>query len=306
MSILLSFPGQGTQRRNMISQLPKHPVIDEVLQQVDAVLGFSPYQFDCLDDTSSNQDVQLALTIAGYAQYRYLQVHGVKANYVMGLSIGAFTAAICSEILTLDQGLKLVVLRGELMSQAYPNGYGMAAIIGLSVAQVNQLVLEARVAGHQVYVANINSENKTIISGKNESLDFVCQQGITQQAHSARRLNVSVPSHSELLVPQAETLFNAMQSITLSRPKSVFVSATKARVLRDIDSIRYDLAYNMSNTVHLWETMEMMSQRGVKLAIELSPGSVLTAVANSAMAQTHCLSLDATSIDNTLQWVNRT
>lgn len=306
MSILMTFPGQGTQRPNMISQLPCHSEVESALQEIEAILGYSPAKFDTLDENSSNRDVQLALTITGYVQYRYFNAHGVKPNYMMGLSIGGFTAAICSGILDLDQGLNIVALRGELMAEAYPHGYGMAAIIGLSLNQVNQLVSDAREQGYSVYVANINSENKTIVSGKIDALDYVCQQAIKVQAHSARRLNVSVPSHCDLLASQAEVLYDAMQKVTFNRPKCVYVSANRARVMNDIDSIRHDLAFNMSQTVNLWDTLCMMGQRGVKLAMECSPGAVLTSLCQSSMNQTKCISLDTVNLANTMEWVKRT
>jgi malonate decarboxylase epsilon subunit len=305
MSILMTFPGQGTQRPNMISQLPSHSEVESALQQIEVILGYSPTKFDALDENSSNRDVQLALTIAGYVQYRYLKAHGVKPNYMMGLSIGGFTAAICSGILDLEQGLNIVALRGELMAEAFPSGYGMAAIIGLSLNQVNQLVLHAREQGHCVYIANVNSENKTIISGKIDALEYTCHQAIKARAHSARRLNVSVPSHCDLLASQAEILYEVMKKVTMNRPQCVYVSANRARVMNDVEGIRQDLAFNMSQTVNLWDTLSMMGQRGVKLAMECSPGSVLTSLCQASMNQTQCISLDSDSLDNTLEWVKR-
>ncbi|MDV6250688.1 acyltransferase domain-containing protein [Vibrio sp. EA2] len=301
----MTFPGQGTQRPNMISELPCHSEVESALQQVEEVLGYSPTKFDNLDENSSNRNVQLALTISGYAQYRYLKAFGVKPNYMMGLSIGAFTAAICSGILDLEQGLNIVSLRGELMAQAYPSGYGMAAIIGLPLAQVNELVSLAREQGRCVYVANVNSENTTIVSGQSDDLAYICKQAVNKQAHSARRLNVSVPSHCDLLAPQAEVLYTEMQKVTLNRPESIYVSANRARVLNDVERIRHDLAFNMCQTVNLWETLSMMGQRGVKLAMECSPGAVLTSLCQSSMSQTQCISLDASKLDNTLEWVKR-
>ncbi|WP_321463401.1 acyltransferase domain-containing protein [uncultured Vibrio sp.] len=306
MSILMTFPGQGTQRPNLISELPCHSEVESALQEVEEVLGYSPTKFDSLDENSSNRDVQLALTISGYVQYRYLKAHGVQPNYMMGLSIGAFTAAICSGILDLEHGLNIVSLRGELMAQAYPSGYGMAAIIGLSLNQVSDLVFQSREQGLCVYVANINSENTTILAGKLDDLEQTCEQAIKAQAHSARRLNVSVPSHCELLANQAEILYSEMQKVTLNRAKSIYVSTNRARVMHDVESIRRDLAFNMSRVVNLWDTLSMMGQRGVKLAMECSPGAVLTSLCQSSMNQTQCISLDSTSLDNTLEWVKRT
>ncbi|MEI8596966.1 hypothetical protein P4S64_02615 [Vibrio sp. M60_M31a] len=57
--------------------------------------------------------------------------------------------------------------------------------------------------------------------------------------------------------------------------------------------------------VNLWDTLSMMGQRGVKLAMECAPGAVLTSLCQSSMNQTQCISLDSSRLDNTLEWVKR-
>jgi malonate decarboxylase epsilon subunit len=61
--------------------------------------------------------VQLCLLIAGVAASRQLSV---AADYVAGLSIGAYPAAVVAGALSFSDALHLVSLRGELMQQAYP------------------------------------------------------------------------------------------------------------------------------------------------------------------------------------------
>jgi len=304
MSILLTFPGQGPHHSGMISALPKSEAVDRALSDVEEALGFSPYRFDLLDEKSSNGDVQLAMTIISYVQFKLLESIGVKFDYMMGLSIGAFGAAICSGMFSLKDGLSVVFRRGELMSGAYPHGYSMAAIIGLSNHEVKMLVSDANEKGFVVYISNINTENTTIISGSFEALDYTCELAIKNHAHSANRINVSVPSHCELLKPQAEELYEILKDVPINKPYCGFVSTNRARVLRNIEEIRTDLAFNMANTVYLSETLAMMSQRGVKLAIEAAPGSVLTRLCQGAMPETQCLSMETTKFEHIAQWIN--
>ncbi|MFH0274955.1 malonate decarboxylase subunit epsilon [Vibrio jasicida] len=298
MSTLFTFPGQGAQKAKMLAELPDHPAVQKVLNQVSELLGQSVYELDTEEALSLNRNVQVAMTTAACATFEWLVAEGLKPSYVLGLSIGAFPAAICSGVISFEDGLKLVDLRGRLMQEAYPQGYGMAVIIGLSTQVVKAIVDELQSQGHEVYIANINTESQTIVSGSYPALDKACEMSAKQHATKAKRLNVNVASHCALLNKQAGELWQAIKQIEFKRPKMAYASASTARVLYDVEKIRYDLAYNMAKQVKWWESAAMIDQRGVKLAIELTPGSVLTGLCKASMQDAYCVSLETTSLDN--------
>lgn len=298
MSTLFTFPGQGPQKAGMLKNLPKHAVIEQVLQEASDVLGYSVYNLDTEQALQLNRNVQVSMTVVAYASFRWLVSEGIVPNYVLGLSIGAFPAAICSGMISFEDGLKLVDLRGRLMSEAYPENYGMAAILGLPTQIVKHIVEQTCIESDPIYLANINTETQNILSGSWKGLDYACQLAIQMQAACARRLNVNVPSHCELLTNQADELFSAINQVEFKRPTMTYASASAARVLYDTDKIRHDLAYNMAKQVRWWETAAMMDQRGMKLAIELSPGAVLTSLCKGSMHGTQCVNMQTTSLDN--------
>jgi len=86
---------------------------------------------DTKESLRSTITVQLALLIAGVTTARALQARGIVPDCVAGHSVGAFGAAVVSVSLAFADALRLVRLRGHLMAQAYPSGYGMAAVMGL-------------------------------------------------------------------------------------------------------------------------------------------------------------------------------
>ncbi|MFV0576527.1 MAG: malonate decarboxylase subunit epsilon [Vibrio sp.] len=298
MSTLFTFPGQGAQKPAMLANLPKHPAVQNVLDQASEILGQSVYELDTEEALSQNRNVQVAMTVAACAAFDYMVAEGMKPSYVLGLSIGAFPAAICAGIISLEDGLKLVDLRGRLMQEAYPEGYGMAAIIGKTTADVRKIVEEVQKTGHDIHIANINTESQTIVSGSYQGLDLACELAIERQATRAKRLNVNVPSHCQLLEKQADELWAAIEKVEFKRPKITYASASAARVLYDVEKIRYDLAYNMAKQVRWWETAAMIDQRGVKLAVELPPGTVLTGLCKASMQDTHCVCFENTSLGN--------
>ena len=125
MKILFTFPGQGTQHEGMLQNLP-----GTVLAQARDVLGAEVDSLDSSEALKHTRAVQLSLLIAGVAWARELERRGVVPDIVSGLSIGAYPAAVVAGALDFADALTLVALRGDLMEQAYPHGYGLTAIMG--------------------------------------------------------------------------------------------------------------------------------------------------------------------------------
>ena len=160
MKILFTFPGQGTQHPGMLHNLPGNE-----LAQAREVLGPEADALDSADALRHTRAVQLSLLIAGVAWARELERRGVSPDIVSGLSIGAYPAAVVAGALDFADALKLVALRGDLMEQAYPHGYGLTAIMGLTLSQVETLL-----EGSGAYVANLNAETQIVIAGRAEDM----------------------------------------------------------------------------------------------------------------------------------------
>ena len=194
MSSLLVFPGQGAQQPGMLQRLPR-----ETLIEASDVLGEDVLRLDSSEALRSTRAVQLCLLIAGVAASRQLLRDGLTADYVAGLSIGAYPAAVVAGALRFSDALQLVSLRGELMQQAYPQGFGMTAIIGLQLSTVEMLLAQVHGAETPVYLANINADNQVVIAGSDQAMQAVAELARSRGAGLAKRLAVSVPSHCPLL-----------------------------------------------------------------------------------------------------------
>ncbi|MCT4707880.1 malonate decarboxylase subunit epsilon [Enterobacteriaceae bacterium H11S18] len=288
MKILFTFPGQGTQRAGMLQQLPQD---SDIMSRVRAVLGDETDSLDSPDALKHTRAVQLCLLIAGVAWAQELERNDVVPDMVAGLSIGAFPAAVVAGALGFEDALRLVALRGDLMEQAYPHGYGLTAITGLQLGQVEQLV-----EGSGTYIANINAEQQIVIAGRDEEMASVAQKALAKGAQKAKRLAVSVPSHCELLSKPALKLQQAFADVTLNRPRSTYLSGSTGRVLWQPEQIADDLALNMSRTVRWRDAMVAANERDVRLAIEMPPGSVLTGLTRQAFREGDTLCRENNSV----------
>jgi malonate decarboxylase epsilon subunit len=296
VSSLLVFPGQGAQQPGMLARLPR-----ETLNEASDWLGEDVTQLDSAEALRSTRAVQLCLLIAGVAASRQL---AMAPDYVAGLSIGAYPAAVVAGALGFSDALHLVSLRGELMQQAYPQGYGMTAIIGLELALVEDLLAQVHSADAPVYLANINADNQVVIAGCDAAMKAVAELAKGCGAGLAKRLAVSVPSHCPLLEVPAQQLAEAFAKVPLQTPKVGYLSGSRARPLIKPEALRDDLAFNMCRIVDWRGTVQSAYERGVRLQIELPPGAVLTGLARRVFEQGTVIAFDGARLD-TLQALMR-
>ena len=297
MASIWVYPGQGVQRSNMLHDLPQSALVKEYLERASDALKEDVLMLDSSAALQSTRAVQLCLLISGVVSSALLAAENLKPDYVAGLSIGAWSAAVVAGVLTYEDAIRLVAYRGELMQNAYPIGYGMTALIGTDRTAVEAWVKQIYQITSEVFVANINAHNQIVISGSFEAMNQVAvlakQHGVV-----AKKLDVSVPSHCELLSQQAEQLAASMEGLTFKQPKIRYLSGTTARTLGKAEQIRDDLAFNMSRMVDWESTVQAAWERGVRLQIEALPGTVLTILARRTFKEGTVLSFQGTRIDS--------
>ncbi|MEB0039394.1 malonate decarboxylase subunit epsilon [Pseudomonas sp. MH10] len=276
MSSFMVFPGQGAQYPQMLHQLPDEALIRECLLEARDELGEEIGGLDSAQALTYTRAVQLCLLISGVACARLLIERSEAPTYVAGLSIGAYPAAVIAGSLGFGDALRLVALRGELMQNAYPTGYGMTAILGLDQTTVEALIAEVHCAETPLYLANINAEAQMVVAGSDAAMAHVAELAKAKGAAAAKRLLVSVPSHCALLDQPALALADAFAKVSMQAPTVRYLSGSTARLVMTVDKLRDDLTYNMCRVIDWRSTVQTAYERGVRLQIELPPGTVLT------------------------------
>lgn len=297
MSSIWVYPGQGVQTAHMLHVLPQTTLVKQYLDHASEVLQEDVLALDHPVALQSTRAVQLCLLISGVISSAMLSEHQVKPDYVAGLSIGAWSAAVVADVLKFEDALKLVSLRGHLMQNAYPSGYGMTAIIGADKATVERWVKHVFAIRSEIYIANINAHNQIVVSGHHEAMQQVADLA-RQHGAMAKRLAMSVPSHCALLAPQAQQLAQHLEGVVLHPPKIRYLSGTTARLLTQADQIGHDLAFNMSRTIDWESTAQIAWERGVRLQIEAFPGVVLTGLTRRIFKEGTVLPFQGTRLDS--------
>jgi malonate decarboxylase epsilon subunit len=300
MSVAFLFPGQGSQVPGMLHALSDHPSIERTLDEVTEVLGKNVLELDSLAALRSTVSVQLALLASGVAVARALVAEGVVPEAVAGMSAGAFAAAVVAGVLNLADGVRLLTLRAERMVELYPQGYGLAAIVGLREKEIATLVEEAYTEQNPVYVGNINAPRQIVIAGSYEGMGKVLEAARKRGARKAVHLDVSEPSHCPLLQPVADTLAKSLHALHLHEPKLIYVGNVAGRALRTEEAISEDLATNIAHGVRWYDATTVLTELGCRLFLEMPPGHALSELARETFPDVRTLAVGETSFKHAL------
>lgn len=306
MSLASLFPGQGAQSPGFLHRLPEHAVVRATLDEASATLGIDVLALDGAEALQSTVAVQIGLVVAGVAHARALAQMGLTSQFSAGLSVGAYPAAVCCGALDFADALRMVKKRAELMESAWPSGYGLTAISGLSETQVETLAnAHAQDGSERIYVANVNAPRQIVVAGADTALEAFATRALAAGARKAQRLAVSVPSHCELLADATEQLVAWSREIPFRSPEGVYVDNRGGRPLHDGEAIRADLATNMRYTVRWFDALTVMIESGATVLVEAPPGQVLTDIAREHYPEVAALSASTLPLDRLAATVRR-
>jgi malonate decarboxylase epsilon subunit len=305
MSVAFLFPGQGSQKPNMLHDLPKHPQVERTILEATEALKRDVLTLDTQESLMSTVSVQLSLLISGVALARVLKAEGAVADIVAGHSIGSFAAAVVSGALNFMEAVSVVELRSRQMEMSYPKDYGMGVIVGLDELRVTQLVAKVNKEQTPVYIANLNTYDQIVISGLLTAVEEVFTLANSMGAHKTKRLKVSVPSHCELLNGVSKAIEEKLSKITLATPNVLYVGNCRARVLRTAADIAKDLSAGVASPVRWHDSTAMMYERGVRLFVELGPGETLTNMSKKEFPDARSISLLNSRVESTSILIER-
>ncbi len=296
MPIGYVFPGQGAQGVGMLADLrATYDHLDKRLIQGSDIVGedlvklVSEGPSERLNATEITQPVMLAMSVALYEVWR--EAGGEAPHAVAGHSLGEYSALTVAGVFEFSDAIKLVHERGKLMQQAVPSGEGrMAAILGVELDDL-QALCDATSA--VVAPANINAPGQVVIAGETSAVQAVTESVLSSGDKRKRvvPLDVSVPSHCELMKPAAEGLAQLLRASTMRDPVCPIYQNVDAQPVVDIEGIRARLIQQLSSPVRWADCMTHMHANGCDRWIECGPGKVLTGLARRIDRRMKCLSI---------------
>ena len=283
------FPGQGAQYVGMGKDFYNTYLSSrQTFEEANDVLGIniSDICFNGPDDELlKTENTQPSILATSIAILRVLQNEGFSCDFTAGLSLGEYSALVNTEAIKFCDAVKLVRNRGVYMQQAVPIGIGkMCAIIGLHKEKISELIKQLKDDG-LIEVANYNTSEQIVLSGEAQVIKNAVKLAKEYGAKKALLLPVSAPFHCSLLAPAGEMLRVDLASIEFTTPKIPLISNVDAKVINEKDQITSSLVRQVSNSVLWKDSIELMISKGVRIFVEIGPGTVLSNFVNSIAAE---------------------
>lgn len=302
------FPGQGAQVPGMMKDVcDAFPESKKVLEDASAIWGKDICKLmweSEADELNRSDNSQMAITASSIAVMKALETKGIKPGAAMGFSLGEFPALYAAGVLSFEDVIKVVSMRGAIMQKVCEqialenegHAPGMTAVVGLSPDQVKEIASKCE----NVFAANMNSPKQTVLSGTFDGLTKA--EALAQEAGARRalRLKVAGPFHCPLMQRAADEFEKAIADITFNDPKIPLFSNVTGKQAVSGAEIKKNAVLHLTNPV-LWTDEEkvlydMMNASGEEWKVyETGVGKVLAGLwIKSGIAE----NLECTSVNS--------
>jgi [acyl-carrier-protein] S-malonyltransferase len=335
--IALIFPGQGAQYYGMGKDIYENsPAAKRVFDRTNEILGYnlchlcfekdekiSMEKFKAwlervgdrlhlefisklgpkiLDQTRYSQPAIFTTSVACYEAFQELLVEkGIVLDFYMtaGHSIGEYAALYAAEAVGLEEGVRMVKTRGELM-QDCGEEIGNAGLLSiLSREKIGGIDVICK--SSEVYTALYNTDFQIVVGGYDENLKNA-KRVAEQMGLKAVLLRVSGPFHTYLMKPAAEKMEAFLKKMSIHLARKPIIANTSTRGVVDPEHIVEELVIQIYNPI-LWKaSVEKMIASGVEIFIEIGPGKVLSGMISKIDPNVKILNIeDKASLDQTVQ-----
>lgn len=282
--IVIVCPGQGSQTPGFLAPWLEVPGLSERLAryseaaQLDLAAHGTTSDADTIRDTKVAQPLIVAaglLTLGVLLKGRRDHVGGIA-----GHSVGEFTAAAASGILSESDAMTLVAERGRAMADAAAlTPTGMSAVVGADetelLSRLDELGLEP---------ANFNGGGQIVVAGAMDALETLK----AEPPASARVIPLQVAGafHTRYMAPAVERLATAASTVDTHNPTLDIWSNRNGHLVSSGNAFLELLVDQVSSPVRWDKCMDSFASAGVTGIIEVAPAGALVGLAKRGLKGT--------------------
>lgn len=281
------FPGQGSQEVGMGEKLYEElPAARRILDKANEILGYDLRDLmfhGPIEKLTDTQYAQPAIYVCSAMHLEKAKEQGIGFAYVAGHSLGEYSALYAAGMVSFEDGLKLVDIRGKAM--AAQNGKGaMAAVLGLNEDELRAYMVPG------VVMANLNTKTQIVISGMEDGIHKI-RETLGLKDIKVKKLAVSAAFHSPQMAEAAKVMKAEIERTPMRKPHVFFISNVTGRVTADLEEIRANLISQITGQVRWYDSINALVREGVEQFYEVGNGQVLRKINRAIILKPKCVSI---------------
>jgi [acyl-carrier-protein] S-malonyltransferase len=281
--LVIAAPGQGAQAPGFLSPWLELPGFAERLGAWSELAGVDLIKFGTtgsaeeIRDTAIAQPLLVAAAIAAAeALFGGLGQARVHTGAAAGHSVGELGAGVLAGVLSAEDAMRLVQVRGQAMAKAAATeATGMTAVLGGDEAEVLDSI-----EAHGLTPANINGAGQVVAAGTLEQLAAFADPPARARL---RPLEVAGAFHTRHMAPAVDALREAAATVRVSDPVLPLLSNRDGAAVRTGEDWLERIVTQVSAPVRWNLCMRTMTDLEAGALIELPPAGTLTGLARRAM-----------------------
>ena len=293
--LIITAPGQGAQTPGFLAPWLELPGVAERLGAVSELAGCDLVRFgttasaDEIKDTAVAQPLLVAAAIvaasalsgvsgvSGFSGFSGFSGTEVPADAAAGHSVGELAAGVIAGVLTADDAMRLVAVRGRAMAAAAATEpTGMTAVLG-----GDQEAVLATIARHGLTPANVNAAGQIVAAGTLAELDAFAAD--PPAGARLRPLQVAGAFHTRHMAPAVAALRDAAADVAVADPAMTLLSDADGAAVTTGKEWLERIVAQVAAPVRWDLCMRTMADLGVTALIELPPADTLTGLTRRAL-----------------------
>jgi [acyl-carrier-protein] S-malonyltransferase len=279
---VIASPGQGSQKPGFLEPWLDNPDYRATLARwssaidVDLVTHGTTSDLETITDTAIAQPLIVAAGIlTGRA---LLEALPASASLQMaGHSVGEFTAAALAGVLSDEDALRLVALRGRAMAEASAiEPTGMSAVIGGEPEE-----LETALSHHGLFAANFNGGGQTVVAGSRDALARFAEE--PPAGTRVIPLSVAGAFHTPYMSSAVASLAAAAADTSTGEPRYPLYTNRDGSVVTSGETYLAYLVDQVARPVRWDSCMESFASNGITGMMELAPAGALSGLAKRGL-----------------------
>lgn len=277
------FPGQGSQCEKMSEDLLQSDLESrEYFKKLFDLVGEEKAQkiVDAkMEDLSKTKYAQLAIFMNSVALYdafmaRYGDRISVQAS--AGLSLGEYSALYAAGVLDIENGIKLISKRGEIMEAAASGKGSMVAVMKSNVEEISAILEEVRGQTEAlIAICNLNSPAQIVVGGEFEALDKFMELCAEKGLKKLIKLDVEGPFHTEVLKEASEEFRQVLEQTPFKTMQIDVYTNYTGETYASKEDLADTLAKQMYSPVYFEKIVRNMIADGIDHFVEIGPGTSL-------------------------------